>query len=394
MVPQRKVGSGDRIHQQAKYEPIMFVDETSLLRNHLVQVSRNISRPPATLHFKYQPTSPAMFSFKIFMKQAFDMLGKTEVLGEAEIDEIKYWISDDRIYRFFLTQAIGLVHMILEYLAFRGDWKFFVGRQTFAGLSVSSLVYSVARSLIIFLYLLDADTSTIVMIGLGKDILWSAWKLYKVLRSQRTQSKGSPVAEIANAGSGVSMSEAAKLANRNGKLSSLELQRLASWCDHYATMHVGLCVYPLVVGTALHSVLYGRHKNWWSWFISSMADSVYLFGFVSMTPQLYINYKLKSVAHLPLSAFMFKMFNTFIDDVFAFMIKMPWKHRLMTFRDDVIFLGFLYQWWMYRTDKSRPNEYGFMYEEAEKNEGGKCESLETDDPAEEDSKGNLKVKLS
>ena len=125
MVPQKKVGSGNRIHQQAKYEPIMFMDETSLLRNHLVQVSRNISRPPATLHFKYQPTSPAMFSFKVFMKQAFDMLGKTEVLGEAEIDEIKYWISDDRIYRFFLTQAIGLVHMILEYLAFRGDWGSF-----------------------------------------------------------------------------------------------------------------------------------------------------------------------------------------------------------------------------------------------------------------------------
>jgi hypothetical protein len=56
----------------------------------------------------------------------------------------------------------------------------------------------------------------------------------------------------------------------------------------------------------------------------------------------YINYKLQSVAHLPLSAFMYKLFSTFIDDVFAFMIKMPWKHRIMTFRDDLVFFGFLY----------------------------------------------------
>ena len=30
-----------------------------------------------------------------------------------------------------------------------------------------------------------------------------------------------------------------------------------------------------------------------------------------------------------------QIFNTFIDDVFAFVIEMPLKHRLMTLRDDV-----------------------------------------------------------
>ena len=34
-------------------------------------------------------------------------------------------------------------------------------------------------------------------------------------------------------------------------------------------------------------------------------------------------------------------------------------HRLSCFRDDVIFLIFLYQKWIYRTDYSRVNEYGF-----------------------------------
>ena len=54
-----------------------------------------------------------------------------------------------------------------------------------------------------------------------------------------------------------------------------------------------------------------------------------------MTPQLFINYKLKSVAHLPWRAFMYKAFNTFIDDAFAVIIDMPTKHRVMTLRDDL-----------------------------------------------------------
>ena len=41
------------------------------------------------------------------------------------------------------------------------------------------------------------------------------------------------------------------------------------------------------------------YASWWSWLISSAADAVYAFGFVSLCPQLYINYRLKSVAHLP-----------------------------------------------------------------------------------------------
>lgn len=39
--------------------------------------------------------------------------------------------------------------------------------------------------------------------------------------------------------------------------------------------------------------------------------------------QLFINYRLKSVAHLPWRALTYRAFNTVVDDVFAFLIKMP-----------------------------------------------------------------------
>lgn len=61
-------------------------------------------------------------------------------------------------------------------------------------------------------------------------------------------------------------------------------------------------------------------------------------GFIMMCPQLFINYKLKSVAHLPWRQMTYKFLNTIIDDLFAFVIKMPTLHRLSVFRDGKIMI--------------------------------------------------------
>ena len=63
----------------------------------------------------------------------------------------------------------------------------------------------------------------------------------------------------------------------------------------------------------------------------------------------------------------YKCLNTFIDDLFAFTIKMPTLHRLATLRDDVIFFVYLYQSYKYKVDYSRVNEFG---------QGGDDEELE------------------
>lgn len=77
---------------------------------------------------------------------------------------------------------------------------------------------------------------------------------------------------------------------------------------------------------------------------------------------------------MPAKAMTYKFLNTFIDDLFAFTIKMPTLHRLATLRDDVIFFVYLYQSWAYKVDHTRVNEFG---------QGGDDESIE----AKVDSKG-------
>lgn len=159
--------------------------------------------------------------------------------------------------------------------------------------------------------------------------------------------------------------------------SVLKAELLTKAVDREAMRYLSYVLYPLCICGAAYSLLYQPHKryilrftrryivwtnvyicllflpSWYSWTLNSMVNGVYAFGFLFMLPQLFINYKLKSVAALPWRAFMYKAFNTFIDDVFAFIITMPTAHRLACFRDDIVFVIYLYQRWLYPVDKSR-----------------------------------------
>ncbi|CDJ53722.1 cleft lip and palate associated transmembrane protein 1, putative [Eimeria brunetti] len=72
--------------------------------------------------------------------------------------------------------------------------------------------------------------------------------------------------------------------------------------------------------------------------------------------------------------------NTFVDDVASFLIDMPWMHRLSCFRDDIIFIIYLYQRWIYRVDKSRgPSALG--------EQGAPLQAAETTTPTSAGSEG-------
>ena len=138
--------------------------------------------------------------------------------------------------------------------------------------------------------------------------------------------------------------------------------------DQVATRALYIGLGPLVGGWALYALVHYPHTSWYSWLVSSLADAVYLFGFIGMTPQLFINYKLKSVAHMPWRVMTYKAFNTFVDDAFAILVAMPMHHKIACLRDDAVFIVFLVQRWLYPVDKTRANEYGIAYEREEEEE--------------------------
>jgi hypothetical protein len=58
--------------------------------------------------------------------------------------------------------------------------------------------------------------------------------------------------------------------------------------DDIATHHMLVVLVPLVLGYASYSLVYERHRSWYSWLLTSAVNYVYLFGFVQLVPQLYI----------------------------------------------------------------------------------------------------------
>jgi len=319
------------------YGPIFYADEFHLRSYHQRPLDRNVSREDPYIRFEFQPTGIAMFRVMKIFEMQVEQLKKVGI-AEDDLEGLLYMVSPERIWRFALTTIISIVHSFLSFMAFKNDVGFFMERETLEGLSRVGLIGNLVCDIIILLYLFDSDgTSSLILGTYFVQTSIQVWKVMKVLKVQIT-SGGLKYTQ---------KTDAEKESNQH---------------DMAGFKYLAYVLVPLVIGSAIYALFNYEYKSFYSWFITSAARSVYAFGFLMMVPQVWINYKLKSVAHLPLRALAYKAFSTFVDDAFAWLIEMPTMHRLATLRDDLIFFIFLYQMWIYPVDYSRANEYGRAYE--------------------------------
>ncbi|RHY47715.1 hypothetical protein DYB38_010306 [Aphanomyces astaci] len=316
-----------------QYLPILYLNDFWVLEDHLIRV--NQSTTTLSLEVTYYPMSLIKFGLYQQMTQNFRNQQTMGTGTKKDADAIKKLFIETNPYLLAVTVVVSILHTVFDMLAFKNDVSFWRKQKSMEGLSVRTVVLNAFFHLVIFLYLLDNDTSWMILFSSGLGVVLDVWKIHKAVKVTRDASSG-----------------------------KWSVQGEASYDsstaehDRVAVAHVSYVMYPLLVGYAAYQLGFSEHKSWYSWVLSSLTSFVYAFGFIMMTPQLYINYKLQSVAHLPWRAMVYKSLNTFIDDLFAFVITMPMMHRLACFRDDVIFFVYLYQRWIYRVDKTRVNEFG------------------------------------
>ncbi|CAH8288287.1 unnamed protein product [Heterobilharzia americana] len=243
-------------------------------------------------------------------------------LKPKDIDEIRGIFLDTNFYLLITTLFVSIFHLLFNFLAFKNDISFWRRTDNTVGLSIRTVIWRFFSSLVVFLHLWEEKSSLLVSVPVGISTIIELWKLGRMTKF------------------------------------SISFRHGIQW--------VGCPIYALVV------VYHDSSLHWWlslflvlcitpeldSWCLQTMVHGVYAFGLLLMTPQLFLNYRLKSVAHLPWKAMTYKAFNTFIDDFFAFIIVMPTSHRIACLRDDLVFLIYLYQRWLYPVDKSRVNEFG------------------------------------
>ncbi|XP_026478514.1 cleft lip and palate transmembrane protein 1 homolog [Ctenocephalides felis] len=340
-----------------RYAPVLFVNDFwNMIRDYK---PINSTTDELELHLTYQPLS--MIKWQMYSAQTMRSKWSGNIFStdenEEDQDSLKEALLDTNPYLLGLTVVISILHSVFELLAFKNDIQFWNNRKSLEGLSVRSVFFNVFQSVIVLLYVLDNETNAMIKISCFLGLAIEIWKIQKVVD--------------------ISINRDHKILGFLPKIKFTDkgsyIESSTRQYDQLAFRYLSWLCFPLLVGYGVYSLLYQEHKGWYSFTLNMLYGFLLTFGFIMMTPQLFINYKMKSVAHLPWRMMSYKFLNTFIDDIFAFVIKMPTMYRLGCFRDDIVFFIFLYQRWIYKVDKSRINEFGFsadMENEAKNKQNG------------------------
>eukprot|EP00727_Mastigamoeba_balamuthi_P006423 m51a1_g2400 hypothetical protein (522) ;mRNA; f:761396-763370 len=320
-------------HAGNVYNPLVFVSDLGFSTSDLIWVNSDVKTLP--LKIMWKPTSGAKLGWLVAVQQSIKMQ-ESWGAGDKESDDVKRIFVEMPKAVIWLVVFVAVVHIVCDLLALKNDVSFWIRRKgNMEGISVRAVVMNAAMRSVIFFYLMDNDSSLLVLVPMGMSVAIEAWKLTRVYRLG-LGARGTllwfiprPVQKGAYA------------------------QSSTSEFDAQAFKFLNYVLIPSVVVYAMYSLVYVKQRGWYSWALGSLASFTYACGFAMMTPQLFINYKLKTVANLPWRALVYRAASTFIDDLFAWIIKMPTMHRVSCLRDDVVFLIYLYQRHIYPTDASR-----------------------------------------
>lgn len=168
-------------------------------------------------------------------------------------------------------------------ILYDADIAFWKKKDNSTGVSVRSIITNIFFQIVIFLYLLDnnQDTSWMILISQGVGLAIEIWKVFKALKYELIWAPGSFLPTVRT---------------QESQGSSEDEDDTAKY-DAIAFKYLMWAAYPLLAGYAVYSLLYDEHKSWYSYVLKTLVEFVYMFGFITMLPQLYINYRLKSVSH-------------------------------------------------------------------------------------------------
>lgn len=97
--------------------------------------------------------------------------------ADRDLEDVRSMFLDNHPAVLLVTLAVTVLHVIFDVLAFKNDIQFWRNASSFRGISVNAMTTSLACDAIIFLYLVDEDTSLLVLAPAGLGLLVSAWKV-------------------------------------------------------------------------------------------------------------------------------------------------------------------------------------------------------------------------
>ncbi|XP_021917519.1 cleft lip and palate transmembrane protein 1 homolog [Zootermopsis nevadensis] len=268
------------------YKPVIyFNDFWNMFREY-----QPINKTTTTLELSLTSQPLSLFKWQIYSAHAMRNKWTVNWLGDTFVDEddeeqdsLKEALLETSPYLLTLTILVSILHSVFELLAFKNDIQFWNNQKSLEGLSVRSVFFSVFQSLIVLLYVLDSDTNTVNKLTCFVGLCTEVWKIQKVVD--------------------ISIDYEARIFGFIPRIRFSDkgsyIESSTKQYDMLAFHYLSWALYPLLAGYAVYSLFYQEHRGWYSFVLNMLYGSLLTFGFIMMTPQLFINYKLKSVAHMP-----------------------------------------------------------------------------------------------
>ena len=322
--------------QRMEYAPVMALNDFWSMDSELIPVNK---------------TENGLFTFKLYLSFNYirnfffnNMLGiqinekmmyeKLAISGTK--DMLVELIKNNSTFYLIILFTVNTLHTIFSYLGFSSDISYYKNLKKLDGVYTKYIFFNIFYMFITFIYILLQGANFIVKIELFISFVIEIWKLKKIFKISLQLSKFPFILKFEYK-------------------QTFEQEEAKDYESEAVNMMVKYLLFPIGVIYLGYRIYYYSDniiKNNWKSIVIFIIEYIYfllnVFGFILLTPQIYLNYKLKSVEHLPLKAMTYKFLNTIIDDLYAFAVKTPTMYRIFCFRDDVIFVIYLYQIFKYR----------------------------------------------
>lgn len=253
----------------------------------------------------------------------------------AVYDHIKEILSDNTLGYLILLFTVNFFHTVFMFLSVKENYVFYSKLKRNAGLSFRKAILDLVFEAICLVYYIEYKASFLILMQSVMELVFYFMVVLKMSPLRFDLSRGFPFIFI-----------------DRKPLEGIDLE--TDRHDRFIVKKIFTYMCPILGLYLAYSLYYFDFQtSLYLFIIEKVVAFIFVFGFANMFPQVYINYRLKSVEYLPWKALVYKFFNTIIDDLFAFATKIPLLKRLAVFRDDVIFVIFLVQMYLYRNNEKR-----------------------------------------
>lgn len=230
-----------RVNRDHQFMPIVQNDFLQTRLADLQEITKDTEMMNLTV--TYKPMGIGKLRLLLIMQHQMLTLKKLG-FSPKDLDDIKGVFSDTNLYLLCATVIISSVHLLFDFLSFKNDIAFWRSKKSYEGLSMRTTLWRGFSHIVIFLYLLDSNTSMLVQVPAGIGTLIELWKCKKILK-MRIGWRG--------------ISFAPKSAE--GSNSDSASEQLTKQIDREGMRYLMYLLYPLCIGGAIYSLIYQPQKR-------------------------------------------------------------------------------------------------------------------------------------